>query len=432
MGGDEDDRREFSSGPPAPMTGPGPAPSAAGPDVAAVIRDLDGTRTPLGPREDWPAPLRNALDLILPARAEIVLFWGPDSIALYNDAYAPTIGTKHPGAFGRPARESWTELWDDLGPLLASVRATGETVWAKDRPFAIERGNGLEEVFFDISFSAIRGEDGGVAGVMCIVTETTARVRAERRLEAREKELARVQRIGRLGGLTVDLQGGFRNRRSPEYLRLHGLPPLSAEESHEAWVQRLHPEDRDGVERHFRETIAGTGTDYTAEYRIVRPSDGRVRWIAAMAEIERGADGEALRLVGAHMDVTERREAEEALRTLNSTLAHQVAERTRERDRIWRLSRDLFLVADRDGRWLSVNPACERILGWSEAELVDAPPGWSIPTTASARAASSASSPPAAPSSGSRTGCGAATGATAGSPGPPCPRATCSIASPAT
>jgi hypothetical protein len=70
---------------------------------------------------------------MLPAKAQIVIFWGPEFVAIYNDAYAPTIGEKHPHALGRPAREYWSELWSDLEPMLQRVLQTGETVFAKDR-----------------------------------------------------------------------------------------------------------------------------------------------------------------------------------------------------------------------------------------------------------------------------------------------------------
>jgi two-component sensor histidine kinase len=113
---------------------------------------------------------------MLPAKAQIVIFWGPELVALYNDAYAPTIGDKHPRALGRPARESWTELWDDLEPLLRRVLETGETVFAKDRPFYIERHGYPESVYFDISYSPVWDEAGKVGGVLCIVNETTERV----------------------------------------------------------------------------------------------------------------------------------------------------------------------------------------------------------------------------------------------------------------
>ncbi len=145
------------------------------------------------------------------------------------------------------------------------------------------------------------------------------------RLRLREAELARVQRIGQVGGLEVDLTGGqFRNRRSPEYLRLHGLPEDATHETHEAWVARIHPDDRQRVVEHFKAAVAGTDTDYTAEYRIIRPSDGALRWILAKAEIERGPNGEPLRLVGAHIDVTARRVAEEEKELLARELAHRI------------------------------------------------------------------------------------------------------------
>src|SRR3954452_564409 len=157
-------------------------------EMTDLIRHFDGTSSPLGPIETWSPALLHTLRLILPARAEIVLFWGPDYRAFYNDAYAPTIGDKHPRALGRPAKENWAELWDDLQPLLQSVRDTGETVFAKDRPFYIERHGYPETVYFDISYSAVPDESGAVGGVLCIVSETTERVLAERHaIEDRER-----------------------------------------------------------------------------------------------------------------------------------------------------------------------------------------------------------------------------------------------------
>lgn len=149
---------------------------------------------------------------------------------------------------------------------------------------------------------------------------------ALRQLRAREAELARVQRIGQIGGLEVDLRGGeFRNRRSPEYLAVHGLPPESATESHEDWVARIHPLDRERVVGHFENTVSGRERDYEVEYRIIRPSDGDVRWILAKAEIERDGEGNALRLVGAHIDITARRSADEQRELIARELQHRIA-----------------------------------------------------------------------------------------------------------
>src|ERR1700754_5146840 len=131
------------------------------------------------------------------------------------------------------------------------------------------------------------------------------RDRAHRALQDREAELARIQRIGRVGGVEVDFRDGFKNRRSPEYLVIHGLPPDAVHESHEDWVNRIHPEDRDRTVRHFLNAIKGTDQDYSAEYRIIRPNDGQIRWIRVIAKFERDDSGHALRLEGAHIDVTD-------------------------------------------------------------------------------------------------------------------------------
>src|SRR3954467_2397438 len=82
------------------------------------------------------------------------------------------------------------------------------------------------------------------------------RDRAHRALQEREAELARIQRIARVGGVEVDFREGFKNRRSPEYLIIHGLPPDAANETHEDWVRRIHVEDRERTLKHFFEALS--------------------------------------------------------------------------------------------------------------------------------------------------------------------------------
>jgi PAS domain S-box-containing protein len=154
-----------------------------GGEMGERIRVMNWAETQLGPIESWPQSLRSAVSILLPSRAQIVLFWGPDLIALYNDAYSPVLGMKHPWALGRPARECWSEIWDDsLGPLFENVIETGESFWAKDRQFLLERHGYIEETYFDVSYDPIRDESGQVGGIFCIVSETTGRVLGERRL----------------------------------------------------------------------------------------------------------------------------------------------------------------------------------------------------------------------------------------------------------
>ena len=153
------------------------------------------------------------------------------------------------------------------------------------------------------------GEGIGVA-----FRDATDRQNILERLRQRELALARVQEIGGVGGMWIDVRNNFLGHRSPEYVRLYGLPPETRVETHEAWVQRLHPDDRaSAVERLFR-AVAGSASHYRSEYRIIRPGDGDVRWISAVAEIERDDSGEAVAVVGAHIDITERKLAEERAR----------------------------------------------------------------------------------------------------------------------
>ena len=87
------------------------------------------------------------------------------------------------GALGVPVREVWSELWDTgLRSLFEGVLQTGEAFWASDWPFYMERFGFPEETFFDISYDPVRDESGKVAGLFCIVSESTARVISARRL----------------------------------------------------------------------------------------------------------------------------------------------------------------------------------------------------------------------------------------------------------
>jgi PAS domain S-box-containing protein len=154
-----------------------------------------------------------------------------------------------------------------------------------------------------------------IASVVQTLALAIERHHSDQALREREAELARVQQIGKIGGMEVDLRGGFHHRRrSPEYLAIHGLSEDSADDSHEDWIRRVHPDDRERALQKFLGAIEGSDDHYSSEYRIIRPSDGQVRWIAVESRIERDPDGRPLRLAGAHIDITDRMLAQETLR----------------------------------------------------------------------------------------------------------------------
>jgi PAS domain S-box-containing protein len=363
---------------------------AGGGEMGALTRAYDWSANPLGHPETWPQSLRTAVRILLNTNHPMFIWWGEELIQFYNDAYRQTMGPeRHPSALGQRGRECWAEIWPAIGPQIEQVMSGGGPTWHENQLVPVTRHGRLEQVYWTYGFSPI-DEDDGIGGVLVVCRDVTKDHLASVALREREAELARVQQIGRIGGLEVDLTTGFRNRRSPEYLQIHGLPPDAANESHEDWVRRIHPEDREATEKKFRDAVASNVRDYTVRYRIIRPSDGETRWISVKSTIERDANGRALRLIGAHADVTEQVVAEQALRQseeryrkladqlaeLNATLAQRVEEKTRERDRIWNVSQDLLVVADRDGAWRTVNPAWTQTLGWSEAELLNRTSEW--------------------------------------------------------
>jgi PAS domain S-box-containing protein len=363
---------------------------AGGGEMGALTRGHDWSATPIGPPETWPQSLRTAVRILLNTNHPMFIWWGEGLTQFYNDAYRQTMGPeRHPSALGQPGRECWAEIWPIIGPQIEQVMSGGGATWHENQLIPVTRHGRLEQVWWTYGYSPIDEADG-VGGVLVVCRDVTKEHLAAEALREREAELARVQQIGRIGGLEVDLRTGFRNRRSPEYLLIHGLPPEAANESHEDWVQRIHPGDREATEKKFRDAVAANVREYTVQYRIIRPIDGELRWISVRSTIERDENGKAIRLVGAHADITEQVEAERALRQseeehrkladqlalLNATLAERVEEKTRERDRIWNVSQDLLLVADRSGVWQSVNPAFTRTLGWSEAELLNRSSQW--------------------------------------------------------
>jgi serine phosphatase RsbU (regulator of sigma subunit) len=132
----------------------------------------------------WPVELSLLVRVMLSSEFPMMIVWGDEHTQLYNDAFRPILGTgKHPGAMGRSASETWAEIWDEIGPLFASVFA-GEAVWNADQRLLINRNGYDEETFFTYSYSPIRDDADLVAGLLVVATETTAQVIDRRRLRS--------------------------------------------------------------------------------------------------------------------------------------------------------------------------------------------------------------------------------------------------------
>nr|WP_236960209.1 hybrid sensor histidine kinase/response regulator [Methylobacterium durans] len=272
------------------------------------MRAHDWSASPLGSPETWPQCLRSALSLMLGSRFPMFVAWGPELGFLYNDAYVEILGRKHPASLGRRFQDVWSEIWEDLLPLV-DVAMAGEATWAENLPLTMHRNGFAEQTYFTFSYSPVRDDAGAVGGMFCACTETTGKVLADEALRASEARASGVLEGMGEGFLLLDRD--FRIlQMNAEGFRLEDRPASEI-------LGRSHWEVYPGSEhmpigtmylRAMRERIP-----LTLEHRYVWP-DGHAAWLEVRAYP--APDGLAL----FYRDVTERREREEALREAEARL----------------------------------------------------------------------------------------------------------------
>lgn len=332
--------------------------------MAQTMRDHDWSATPLGDPLHWPDALKIPLRMLLTSRFEMWLGWGPELRFFYNDAYIPTLGIKHPVMLGRPFREVWSEVYDEVADQVERVRA-GEATWNKALLLLLERSGYPEETYHSFSYSPLHEADGTVGGLLCVVSEETARIISERRLET-------LRHLGNSLVGTTDktavrgaISSAFAaNRRDFPFVALELAGEEVADEDKAVFehVNAIMPAGLDEAGRIFRlpsdirwpsgdwdrpptEAIAipipglGGATDAGSLVMGLNPYRGEDPDILNVARLVAGQIGGALANVNALL--TERRRA----------------------DRLWSVSRDLMVVIDANGIFRSVSPSWTRILG---------------------------------------------------------------------
>lgn len=147
-----------------------------------MLRSKDWSTTSLGHPSTWPETLRLQLNICFESAFPIAVWWGPELIQFYNDGYRPILGaTKHPQAFGRPARETWPDIWPTIGAMVEQVVHQGIAVKGEDMPLVLERNGYPELCHFTFSYSPIRAISGQIDGMFTAAVETSERVKFERR-----------------------------------------------------------------------------------------------------------------------------------------------------------------------------------------------------------------------------------------------------------
>lgn len=180
-------------GSPSLFDGPG--------EMRARCRAFDWSTSALGPVDTWSQSLRTTVSTLLASRQPMFLFWGPELVQLYNDAYRPSLGTggREQHALGARGIDFWTDIWDTIGPQIAQVMSGGDATWHEDQYLPIMRNGRLEEVYWTYSYGPVRDDDDSIGGTLVICQETTGRVAAEHELgHARARAEAATEHLQRV------------------------------------------------------------------------------------------------------------------------------------------------------------------------------------------------------------------------------------------
>ena len=177
-----------------------------GGEMGQLTRQMDWSRSALGEPEEWPQSLKTTLGIIINSKFPMFLWWGPDLICFYNDAYRPSLGDdgKHPSILGMPAEEAWPEIWDFIKPLISKVRASSDAVFFEDHLVPIYRNGKMEDVYWTFSYSPVPDEMGEVAGVLVTCNETTHKVQTLKHLQESERRFQNLIRDASVGVVMLE------------------------------------------------------------------------------------------------------------------------------------------------------------------------------------------------------------------------------------
>ncbi|HHO69048.1 MAG TPA: diguanylate cyclase, partial [Gammaproteobacteria bacterium] len=267
-------------------------------------------------------------------------------------------------ARGRPLDEVFrivnAETGDPVDSPVDKVMREGSVIGLANHTLLIARDGSRYQIAD--SGAPIHGADGSIKGVVLVFRDVSDEYRLQRAvqdqaraLEYSNRRLEEAQRIARLGHWELDLENDELHW-SDEIYRIFELDPVRFQPSYEKFLEVIHPDDRERVERAYREAVEQK-KPYDLVHRLLL-KDGRVRYVRERAETEYDADGRPLRSLGTVQDVTEQVEAEQELRLAATTFNTHAG----------------IMITDAQGTILRVNPAQTRLTGYSAQELVGANP----------------------------------------------------------
>ncbi|WP_421760533.1 PAS domain-containing protein [Devosia sp.] len=297
-------------------------------ELVRLADNFGWAETELGPIATWPEALRASVRLMMVSDVPMVMLAGErDGVLIYNSGYAQFAGDRHPLIFGKPALEAWPEI-ADFNREVMRRGFLGESWYVADQELVLNRTGRFEPLWLNLNYSPVLDESGTPLGVVVLVVETTARVRAEMALaKSQEKLNMALTASGMVGTWDWDV-GADLVTADERFARLYCLAPDEAERGFpmSTFLAAIHPDDRERAQTELQAAVATRG-QARFEFRLLQ-SDGSIRWVAASGAV---SSPKGLRFPGIVVDITEQRltaerlaESEARFRTLSDAMPQMV------------------------------------------------------------------------------------------------------------